>query len=292
MKNANPLEIELKLALPTTSLEAVERHPLLAESAETLTLANTYFDTPNGALSRAGIALRLRRQGDRTLQTVKTRGQGGGGLSTRQEWEWSVNGALDLDALAALPPFEGTLDEALGKLAPVLATDFVRRRWLVEHQGSTIELVLDQGEIRAGEARATIQELELELKAGNAESLWALALALAEAIPLRPSESSKAARGNQLSRGAWPLPDATTPSQWLHRGLIALDAHLDSADDTFQADAKSAFTALTTHSELDETLRPTAQTLLDTFDTRGSDPHFGHAALALAHRLAIESALS
>lgn len=292
MKNANPLEIELKLALPTASLDRVERHPRLTEGAEALTLANTYFDTPDGALSRAGIALRLRRQGDRTLQTVKTKGQGGGGLSARQEWEWPVDGALDLDAMAALPPFEGALDETLGRLAPVLATDFVRRRWLVEHQGSTIELVLDQGEIRAGEARATIQELELELKAGDAASLWALAMALAEAIPLRPSESSKAARGNQLSRGAWPLPAATTPSQWLHRGLVALDAHLDSTDDSFQADAKSAFTALAVHPELDEALRPTAQALLDAFDTRDSDPHFGHAALALAHRLAIESALS
>ena len=38
--------------------------------------------------------------------------------------------------------------------------------------------------------------------------LLALAQAIAERVPLRPSDTSKAARGNALAAQQWPLPDA------------------------------------------------------------------------------------
>ncbi|QTF92266.1 CYTH domain-containing protein, partial [Halomonas sp. BM-2019] len=82
-------EIELKLALGPEGPETLRHHPLLADLAPRVRqLGNTYFDTPAGDLEAARMALRLRRVDGRLLQTVKTRGEGGGGLSRRGDWEW------------------------------------------------------------------------------------------------------------------------------------------------------------------------------------------------------------
>ena len=56
-------------------------------------------------------------------------------------------------------------------------------------------MALDDGEVRAGGRRATIRELELELKDGDPAALWALADEFATSVPLRPATASKAARG-------------------------------------------------------------------------------------------------
>ncbi|MED5253192.1 MAG: CYTH domain-containing protein, partial [Pseudomonadota bacterium] len=88
---AAPQEVELKLALGPGALDALLAHPFLAEPPQQQALANTYFDTPQGHLAAGRVAVRLRRLGPRVLQTVKTAGQGGGGLSRREEWEWPLD---------------------------------------------------------------------------------------------------------------------------------------------------------------------------------------------------------
>ena len=242
-------EIELKLALgdpDTGGPEALRRHPRLAGVTPTLShLGNTYFDTPEGDLEGARMALRLRRADGRLLQTLKTRGQGGGGLSTRGEWEWEVPGpGLDLEGLAALPPLAEQEASLLERLTPRFATDFARETWWLEHEGATIELALDLGEIRAGERVVAIRELELELKAGAPEALWSLAEALADTVALRPSDTSKAARGGALLDGARSLPEATSPGGWLHRATVALDALADTGDGAWRREASRAFQRL------------------------------------------------
>ena len=298
MKNTHPMEVELKLALAPNGPAALRAHPHLGStSARQQTLANTYFDTPEGDLAKARIALRLRKVDGTVLQTVKTAGQGGGGLSQRAEWEWQVPGdALDLAALAELPPFQGELGKVLSSLAPQLSTDFTRRSWqLIDTstpQRGHIELVLDEGDIRSGGYSTPIREVELELKEGDPEALWALALTLSEQVPLRPSDSSKAARGNALSTQHWPLPEAHSPSQWLHRATLALDAYHDSQQAGFLTDAQQALATLAEHPALDATTRPYAQALPDGLDAQGQpSTAYGHAALALAHRLAYQTAL-
>ncbi|MFG6667236.1 CYTH domain-containing protein [Halomonas sp. HNIBRBA4712] len=292
MKDHAPVEVELKLALPSTSIAALLSYPALGAAPTRSHLANTYYDTPDGALASAGIALRLRKIGAATLQTVKTRGHGGGGLSTRSEWEWPVKGELDLDSLKALPPFEGELSSTIAALSPHLRTDFERRSWLIDWSDSRIELVLDEGEIECQGARATICEVELELKSGSPQALWSLALSLSAQTPLRPSDSSKAARGNALGQKAWALPEATTPGEWLHRATVALDAFNDSGERAYFEHAEHAYKTLAEHSALDETLRPTAAALYRALDDQRLTISFGYNALSLAHRLALQSALS
>lgn len=303
MKNPSPIEIELKLALAPAGPAALKTHPLLAsEPMSQHTLANTYFDTSEGALAKARIAVRLREVDDKVLLTVKTAGQGSAGLSQRQEWEWQVPGPqLDLTALATLPPFQGELAHALPTLAPRLRTDFTRRSWQLiggsssiasADPSSHIELVLDEGEIISGHYRTPICEVELELKNGETQALWALALALAEQIPLRPSDSSKAARGNALSAQHWPLPEAHTPAQWLHLATLALDAYHDSQQADFLTCAQQALATLANHPMLNTVERAYAQELPNALDAHGQPKvAYGKAALTLAHRLAHQTAL-
>lgn len=313
MQTTNPMEVELKLALAPAGPDALATHPLLAsKQALKQALTNTYFDTPQGDLANARIALRLRQVDGQVLQTVKTAGQGGGGLSQREEWEWPVSGPkLDLASLAELPPFQGELGRILDALAPQLTTNFTRRSWQltdvlengdlgngvlenidITDQASHIELVVDEGEIISGCYRTTICEMELELKGGEPEALWTLARTLAEQVPLRPSDSSKASRGNALSLQHWPLPEASSPAEWLHRATLALDAYHDSQQAEFLSDAQQALTTLADHPELDSTARRHAQVLPGALDEDGQpNTAYGKAALALAHRLAYQTAL-
>ncbi len=288
-----PTEIELKLALSPAQLDTLLCHTALAAPPEQQHLANTYFDTPAGDMAKARIAVRLRQIDGRVLQTVKTAGHGGGGLSTRQEWEWQVPGPqLDQHDLAALPPFEGSLGTVISALRPALRTDFIRRSWQIDWQGSHIELVLDEGEIVSGGAQAAICEVELELKAGKPEALWSLALKLAESVPLRPSDTSKAARGNALGVQQWSLPEADTPAQWLNRATVALDAYHDSGLAEHLTIAQQALDTLAAHPQLDESTHRDAQTLATALTDNGQPTSaYGVAALTLAHRFAYQTTL-
>jgi inorganic triphosphatase YgiF len=289
-----PTEVELKLALPPTQLGALLRHPVLASTPPLQQqLANTYFDTPAGDLAAARLAVRLRQLDHQVLQTVKTAGQGGGGLSSRQEWEWQVpDTSLDQSGLAALPPFQGALAQKIAALRPILSTDFTRRSWRLAWQGSEIELVLDEGEIACGTAKAPICEVELELKAGDPKALWSLAVELASQVPLRPSDTSKAARGNALGRQQWPLPSAERPAEWLHRATVALDAYHDSGEAAHLNAAQQALAALAEHPQLDDAARGDAEMLPKALDSAGMPTvAYGVAALNLARRFAYETAL-
>jgi inorganic triphosphatase YgiF len=63
-------------------------------------LFNQYFDTPERDLAAAKVALRVRRDGEQFIQTLKTRGQSVAGLSERNEWDWNLAKAkLDLKKL-------------------------------------------------------------------------------------------------------------------------------------------------------------------------------------------------
>ncbi|WP_300270893.1 CYTH domain-containing protein [Halomonas sp.] len=285
-------EIELKLALGPEGPAALRGHPLLrALPATVAELGNTYYDTPEGELEWARMALRLRRLDGRLLQTVKTRGEGGGGLSRRGEWEWEVPGpGLDLAGLAGLPP--AALGEAvLERLEARFTTDFRREAWTLEHRGARIELALDEGAILAAGRRVAIRELELELKAGEPAALWSLAEALAERVALRPSDTSKAARGGALLAGEWRLPEGNSATAWLHRAVVALDAHADTGEPRLREAAREAFQRLAAlgDTETRDDARALAAALAD---ETSPTPALGRRLLRLSRRLSGASPLA
>lgn len=204
------METELKLRLPPAGLAALRTDPLLAGAPSSRKqLDNIYFDTPERTLAKARVGLRLRRDGERWLQTVKGGGGSQAGLHQREEIEFAVAGpALEWGPLQG-SPFEALLASVRPELAPVFRTRFDRHiRLLQGATGSTIELAIDQGEILAGEHSEPLCEVELELQAGAVDDLFSLALLLVDRHPLVLDNRSKAERGMRLADGIALAPPA------------------------------------------------------------------------------------
>lgn len=210
-------ETELKLQLPAATLAAIPDHPLvqarLQGGWQRLELFNQYYDTPELALDRAGFALRLRRDGDCIIQTLKGRGSSRAGLSVRQEWDWYLAQAeLSLEHLRepGLPRVLADLD--LSTLQPLFRTDFQRQKgclcWHYRGEPVELELALDVGEAVSPARRSPIRELELELRQGPEAAVREFALQLAQDLAMLPCDSAKAERGYRLLDPArrTPLP--------------------------------------------------------------------------------------
>jgi triphosphatase len=186
-------EIELKLACTPRDFDAALAAAPAGEE-RTRSLTSVYFDTPDGRLAKAGVALRVREiEGVRT-QTLKR----GSGLS-REEYEKKIKGERPD---ASLGPLKDLLDkQARAALAPIFEIAVTRRERRLSHAGADIEMALDDGEARAGAERSPIAEVELELKAGDPAALFDLARLLADAAPLYLSFEGKADRGRALAGG-------------------------------------------------------------------------------------------
>ena len=214
-----PKETEIKLRASRATLAALRDHPLLKKRNKSgwsrHELLNQYFDTPDRALAGAKVALRLRRDGDQLIQTLKSRGQSVAGLSERNEWDWFLDKAeLDLGKLddSCWPASLAHLDKRM--LQPVFSTDFMREKadlsWGRGKARVAIEAALDLGQVCAGELQEDICELELELREGEPTALLELAIELASDLPLMPCDISKAERGYRLfdaSSYSLNLPD-------------------------------------------------------------------------------------
>ena len=69
------MEIEFKFLVPPERLAEVEA-AMRTGGFEAIDLQARYFDTRDGALAKADVALRMRKEGDHWVQTAKARGDG------------------------------------------------------------------------------------------------------------------------------------------------------------------------------------------------------------------------
>lgn len=212
------MEIELKLLAAPENLAGLLRHPALQALQRTEPrveqLHTLYYDTAARDLAQAGIALRVRRSGAQWMQTLKAGGRSAGGLHERVELEWPLaDAALDLTRLVDTPYADLFADERMRDgLAPVFETEFERTAIMLGFaDGTTAELALDRGVVRAGARSEPISEIEIELLSGSAQPLFDLALALSEKISLRLGYLSKAERGDALATGRARLPRKASP---------------------------------------------------------------------------------
>jgi triphosphatase len=232
-------ETEIKLRASRATLAALRDHPLLKKRNksgwEQRELFNQYFDTPARDLAKAKIALRIRRDGEVFIQTLKTRGQSVAGLSERNEYDWNLQSAeLDLSKLddSCWPAALAELDKH--QLVPIFTTDFIREKaeiaWGRGKARVVIEAALDLGKVIAGEGEEEICELELELRQGEPNALLELAAELAADLALMPCDISKAERGYRLFDSAsyslnLPAPQLSA-EQSLDDSVAALAWHL------------------------------------------------------------------
>lgn len=232
-------ETEIKLRASRATLAALRDHPLLNRHRrgdwQRVELYNQYYDTADRDLAHARVALRVRRDGEQYIQTLKSRGQSVAGLSERNEWDWYLRSPeLDTSLLGddCWPASLAALDKTT--LQPLFTTDFVREKadigWGEGEEEVLIEAALDLGTVRAGEREEEICELELELRKGQPRALLELAIGLADDLALMPCDISKAERGYRLfDTGSYgfelPVP-ALDAEQSLDEAFAALAWHL------------------------------------------------------------------
>ena len=198
------LEIELKLSI-SPEAEHIKRlfdHPLLS-SIEPVSeeLISRYFDTAELSLKQHGFSLRIREAQSRTIQTLKADGIRKGDCYHRQEWDQPI--AEKFPNLAAFTenqlyqPLQAIVQQQ--PLIELFETKVNRTQWnLPLENGTQIELVLDQGVIRAATHSVPLNELELELKQGDEAQIEKIAAELKKTIPLTVELRSKAQRGYAL----------------------------------------------------------------------------------------------
>ena len=235
------MEVELKLLLAPEEVPRLRAHPLLAQygagAPQVLAMHDIYVDTPDLQLCRHQAGLRVRQVDGAWVQTLKAGGQASGGLHSRHEWETDVSGpAPDLDALDAAiggkQPIRALLrqDAIRAELRAVFTTRIERTVWqLRTPQGDAIECVLDQGVIDCGSGpdlrSVPVSEIELELKQGQAASLFDVALALLQEVPLQLGHMSKAERGYRLV-APQPLTAVKAQPLALHASMTVEQAFL------------------------------------------------------------------
>jgi triphosphatase len=205
------MEKELKLQVTAGKASQIMHAPavsrLMNGCADSSDLVSTYFDTPEMYLRKNGASLRVRAVGEQRLQTLKLEGSITAGLFERDEFESPVNGDRpDLDALLTLIPKGSKAIDILAKpnlaerLEPLFLTRINRCAAILQlPDGTELEVAMDDGAVEATAGpTAPIHGVELELKNGEPEQLYNLALALLHDVPLRIDHLSKADRGYGL----------------------------------------------------------------------------------------------
>ncbi|MDE2411409.1 MAG: CHAD domain-containing protein [Sphingomonadales bacterium] len=201
---ADPVETEIKLIARPAMLEALRDHPALRGAETAAVLANTWFDSEQGDLHRAGATLRIRDRGGHREQTLKLASPAGGGVRRR---EWNAAATSDQPDLALLPAKPRAQLKCLLEDRPLVPVGTAQVRRLereVGHGGSVISLAFDEGEITAGGRSEPVCELELELRSGRLADVLTMALALPLGPHLQWSVRSKSDRGRALASGTAP----------------------------------------------------------------------------------------
>ena len=163
-----------------------------------IAMETAYFDTPNGTLSSQRMTLRLRKENDTTLCTLKTPLPDG----SRGEWECEttdinagVQELIRLGAPEVLPDLiRDTLIVACGARFTRLAAE-------IPTADGTAELALDSGVLIGGGKEIPLCEVEIELKTGSDDAVQALAHAIAAEFSLTEEPHSKFHRASALAKG-------------------------------------------------------------------------------------------
>ncbi len=220
-------ETELKFQIPPAARAAV-RAEVEAAGGQPLRLQARDFDTADRAQAGAGMALRLRREGEAWVQTLKGRGDG---VMQRLEHEVVLDAGeprLDPSRHDGTPAGAALRERAL---APTVETDVHRTVLRLRQADAEIELALDQGVLRAGADEAPLCELEYELLQGPVDALLALAGEGVLRHGLWLDVRSKAERGERLACGLHSVPPLRLEADTLASALRQLLANASELAD-------------------------------------------------------------
>lgn len=193
------MEFERKLAVDTAeTLDQILNSPaiqqVICQPMVEIPMETTYYGDEHGYLAAHLWTLRRRMEGENSVVTCKTPGDG---PYSRGEWEVSCN-----DLHTALPMLveAGAPKELteLGGLHPICGAKFLRRAILLDLGSCKAELALDLGTLFREDREGPICELELELKDGDPAAMLALGDKLCAAYGLCDEPKSKFYRASRL----------------------------------------------------------------------------------------------
>lgn len=260
-------EIELKFQVPEASWLVLQDELAALPGGQwpPQTLAAVYFDTACRKLARARAALRIRREDDDWVQTLKAAGHNPmvrlednqpcpappEGHTPRPDLSRHQGHARDalMRDLGWRPETDPT-GEATG-LEALYGTAMVRQRaqLAVTIPGTppafgTVEIALDVGAIRAGDLHRPVREMEIELTDGDARAVLVVARDMVARHGAWLDVQTKAHRGDQLAREAAagqpsPMPPARPRARgatWLAGLQAAVEQISHNASEVAQSD--------------------------------------------------------
>ncbi len=198
-------EMEVKLLIEPQELSGLLASTLvtgkrIAGSEKTLNIINRYYDTPDFRLKNQGLAYRIRKTNKDYEATIKTKGQNREGFSVRGEYTVPLPGPTII-TMGFDPEIDKKLrtllaGTALRELFHIVVT---RRLCLLQVTEQTVlEMAIDTGEISATQGNEPIAEVELEIKKGTKEDLFAFLTACKKQFTIIPETRSKWQRGMDL----------------------------------------------------------------------------------------------
>lgn len=204
------MEVELKFLVPRVAVAAVKAEMARATATcQRISLAALYLDTEDRRLAEAGLAWRVRREGRRWVQTLKS-----GSANAMERFEHEVV-RPDASHDASQHAGSATGDRLIAvlhrarkdgvELGVRYRTEVRRTLRKVRTRGALVELAFDEGRLVAGDASARISELEFELVSGSMAGMLALAERWRKRFGLIFDPRSKAERGDRLADGS-PFP--------------------------------------------------------------------------------------
>ena len=203
-----PKERELKFEIQASDVNRLKRSALFrtANDRRCKQLTTAYYDTPKHRLFQAGFSLRVRECEGEYVQSLKAQTAPSFGVYARDEWEWPVSGPVpDLDLLADTPLAHMAEKQRFREnLSIVFETRVERTARQIKQGNAEIEIAVDDGVIVAGGRSIPIYGLELELKDGPDDALFALVPSLPKAATLCIDVLSKSERGYALLRDSAP----------------------------------------------------------------------------------------
>lgn len=192
------MERELALHVPAAARTAIARH-MRNGKARRILLQARYFDTSTRELAQAGVALRLRKEGRRWVQTLKAPGPDA--LSRIEINHLRTGPELDLSLYTGTPA-----EACFANLSEPLNLRYETRvtRLICPAQiGDThIEIAYDQGNILARDLELPVSEVEFELLSGPIDALFDLSQEWVQAYQLILETRSKSQRGDALAQAA------------------------------------------------------------------------------------------
>ena len=164
-------------------------------------ISDTYFDSPDAALSAKKAALRLRRtvtnRGKTYELTLKSSSQIVNGLAERTEITIPLKAAQRKAALAQFRAQAQKLDKAAQNLKRIFSIHDNREIFFIAAEGFTAEISFDKCLIKSG-THAKLLEAEMEFKEGSRAAFTAFAQYLTNKSGLKPPVKSKVATARAL----------------------------------------------------------------------------------------------